>query len=245
MKGVILAGGTATRMYPLTKMINKHILPIAGKPMIYYAIEKLVSAGIQEILVVTGIQHVGDVIGQLGDGRQFNCNLTYKVQEKAGGIAEALSLAENFAAGDNLCVILGDNIFTMNLDVIHNFKDGATIFLKKVKDPQRFGVAEFTEKMSMYNNQVQVISIEEKPTNPKSDYAVTGIYLYDNTVFDRIRTLKYSDRGEMEVTDLNNSYLQENNLTAFIMPDDTWWSDAGTLESYEYVNVKMAQERNK
>ena len=176
----------------------------------------------------------------------LDLDLSYKVQTEAGGIAQAISLAEDFANGDDLFVILGDNIFSQNVSYIQTtFKNGATIFLKEVSDPQRFGVAEFTQKMSMNKNQVQVLSIEEKPKNPKSNYAVTGIYIYDNTVFDKIRTLKASARGELEVTDLNNLYLKENNLNAFIMNDEDFWSDAGTFESlYKATNLVYKTKGN-
>jgi glucose-1-phosphate thymidylyltransferase len=239
MRGIILCGGTGSRLYPLTKCINKHLLPVGNNPMIYYALEKMKEAGIKNVLIVTDIDQCGSIVEQCGDGKEWNLQLSYKVQTEAGGIAQAISLAEDFANGDSLFVILGDNIFSQDVsNISKTFKDGARIFLKEVEDPERFGVAEIVQKLSMNNNQVQVISIEEKPKNPKSNLAVTGIYLYDNTVFDKIRQLKTSDRGELEVTDLNNLYLKENNLTAFIMNKYDYWTDAGTFESlYKAINL--------
>lgn len=246
MRGLICAGGKGSRLYPLTKTINKHLLPVGNKPMVYYALEKMQEAGIKSVLIVTDIDQCGSIVEQCGDGKEWNLQLSYKVQTEAGGIAQAISLAEDFANGDDLFVILGDNIFSQNVSYIQTtFKNGATIFLKEVSDPQRFGVAEFVQKMSMNKNQVQVLSIEEKPKTPKSNYAVTGIYIYDNTVFDKIRTLKASARGELEVTDLNNLYLKENNLNAFIMDDKDFWSDAGTFESlYKATNLVYKSKRN-
>lgn len=246
MRGLICAGGKGSRLYPLTKTINKHLLPVGNKPMVYYALEKMQEAGIKSVLIVTDIDQCGSIVEQCGDGKEWNLQLSYKVQTEAGGIAQAISLAEDFANGDDLFVILGDNIFSQNVSYIQTtFKNGATIFLKEVSDPQRFGVAEFVQKMSMNKNQVQVLSIEEKPKNPKSNYAVTGIYIYDNTVFDKIRTLKASARGELEVTDLNNLYLKENNLNAFIMNDEDFWSDAGTFESlYKATNLVYKSKEN-
>jgi len=236
IKGVILAGGTGSRLMPLTKVTNKHLLPIGQKPMIYYPIEKLTAAGIEEILIVTGIEHMGDVVNLLGSGKNFGCRFTYKVQDEAGGIAQALGLAENFSLGDALVVILGDNIFHSSLkQYTDNFKEqkqGAKILLKKVDKPRRFGVAEIQGD--------KIISIEEKPQKPKSDYAVTGIYFYDSKVFDIIRTLKPSARGELEVTDINNTYIAKRQLHYEIM--DGWWSDAGTFESLSKVNELVRKE---
>ena len=237
MHGLLCCGGKGTRLFPLTKVINKHLVPVGNKPMVYYGLEKMAEAGIKEVLIVCGIEQCGTLIEQLGDGKDWGLNLTYKVQTEAGGIAQAISLAENFSNGDSLFVILGDNIFNMSTKYItQNFKDGAKIFLKEVKDPERFGVAEINKKFSLNNNQVQVLSIEEKPKNPRSNLAVTGIYIYDNTVFDKIRTLKASARGELEVTDLNNLYIKENLMTAEIMNDKDWWTDAGTFESLAIAN---------
>jgi glucose-1-phosphate thymidylyltransferase len=225
MKGVILAGGTGSRLYPLTKVTNKHLLPIGNKPMIYHPIEKLIEAGITEILIVTGIEHMGHVVGLLGSGKDFNCRFTYKVQDEAGGIAQALGLADNFAHGDRIAVILGDNIFEDSL--VHFIKDyalqgkGAKIILCQVPDPKRFGVAELEGE--------RIVSIEEKPVKPKSNWAVTGIYFYDSEVFNIIRTLKPSGRGELEITDVNNAYIRDNSLTYGLFKG--WWTDAGTFES--------------
>lgn len=246
MRGLICAGGKGSRLYPLTKTINKHLLPVGNKPMVYYALEKMQEAGIKSVLIVTDIDQCGSIVEQCGDGKEWNLQLSYKVQTEAGGIAQAISLAEDFANGDSLFVILGDNIFSQNVAHIQTtFNNGATIFLKEVHDPQRFGVAEITHKLSMPKNQVSVLSIEEKPKTPKSNYAVTGIYIYDNTVFDKIRQLKVSNRGELEVTDLNNLYLKENNLNAFIMNDEDFWSDAGTFESlYKATNLVYASKKD-
>lgn len=236
IKGIILAGGKATRLKPLTNVTNKHLLPVGRKPMIYYPIEKMKNAGIEEILIVTGVDHMGDVVGLLGSGKDFGCKFTYKVQDEAGGIAQALSLAENFAGGSPVAVILGDNIFEDSLmehkETFISRKQGAHILLKPVADPHRFGVAEISGD--------KVISIEEKPANPKSDLAVTGIYFYDGTVYDIIRTLKPSRRGELEITDVNNEYIRRGTLTWGRM--DGWWSDAGTFDSLAKVQ-KLVEER--
>ena len=227
IKGVILAGGNGTRLYPLTKVTNKHLLPVGRKPMIYHPIEKLTEAGIEEILIVTGVDHMGDIVNLLGSGKDFRCRFTYKVQDQAGGIAEALGLAENFVGGDRMVVILGDNIFGDKLmPFIKNYekqKKGAKILVKQVSDPQRFGVVEMKDG--------QVVAIEEKPKKPKSDYAVTGIYFYDSEVFQIAKVLKPSRRGELEITDVNNAYLKKGLLTYDILSG--WWSDAGTFESLE------------
>ncbi len=229
MKGVILAGGTGSRLMPLTKVTNKHLLPVGDKPMIYYPIERLVGAGIEELLIVTGVEHMGDVVGLLGSGRDFDCRFTYKVQDEAGGIAQALGLAENFAGGDRIAVILGDNIFEDALkadaEQFANQASGARILLKEVPDPQRFGVAEVTGG--------RVVGIEEKPASPKSAMAVTGVYFYDADVFEIVRTLEPSGRGELEITDVNNAYVARGDLTFGVL--DGWWSDAGTFESLARV----------
>ncbi|MFN1836119.1 sugar phosphate nucleotidyltransferase [Balneola sp. MJW-20] len=228
MKGIILAGGTGSRLYPLTKVTNKHLLPVGDKPMIYHPIEKLTEAGIEEILIVTGTDHMGDVVNLLGSGKDFGCRFTYKVQDEAGGIAQALGLAENFAGNEPFVVILGDNIFEASLQsAVKNYSGrGAQIMLKKVADPQRYGVAELEGQ--------KVLSIEEKPDKPKSDYAVTGIYFYDSEVFDCIRNLKPSGRGELEITDVNNYYIRNGLMKSSIMMG--WWTDAGTPESYRLAN---------
>jgi glucose-1-phosphate thymidylyltransferase len=238
MRGIILCGGTGSRLYPLTKCINKHLLPVGDKPMAQWNIEKLVDSGITEIMIVSGKEHCGSIISQFGDGSALNCKLTYKVQEKAGGIAEAIYLAKDWARNDNITVVLGDNISNIDLKPYipwGNF-EGAIVFLKKVHDPQRYGVAEFYKKMSMKDNQVRITSIVEKPKEPKSDYAVTGYYIFDKTVFNRISWLKYSDRGELEVTDLNMAYLNDDKLQGYLMDENDWWTDAGTHESLLKAN---------
>lgn len=233
MKGIILAGGTGSRLYPLTKVTNKHLLPVGNKPMIYHPIEKLTGAGIEEILIVTGTEHMGDVVNLLGSGKDFGCRFTYKVQDAAGGIAQALGLAENFAGGDSMMVILGDNIFSSDLrPVADNYPGtGAKIMLKKVDDPTRFGVAEIEGD--------RIIGIEEKPEVPKSSFCVTGIYIYDSHVFDLIRNLKPSQRGELEITDVNNFYIRSGSMTYDIL--DGWWTDAGTPDSYWLANELSIQ----
>lgn len=228
MKGVVLAGGTGSRLFPLTKVTNKHLLPVGQKPMIYHPIEKLTNAGLTEILIVTGTEHMGDVVSLLGSGKDFGCKFTYKVQDEAGGIAQALGLAENFASDSPVTVILGDNIFEDELSAaIEAYSGhGAQIMLKEVHDPNRYGVAEIKDDT--------VLSIEEKPKNPKSNWAVTGIYFYDKKVYDLIRTLKPSHRGELEITDVNNYYIQEKAMKSVKM--NGWWTDAGTHESLEVAN---------
>ncbi|NBC26205.1 MAG: NTP transferase domain-containing protein [Bacteroidetes bacterium] len=228
MKGIILAGGTGSRLFPLTKVTNKHLLPVGRKPMIYYPIEKLVDSGIEEILIVTGTEHMGDVVNLLGSGKDFGCRFTYKVQDEAGGIAQALGLAENFVGDDAMTVILGDNIFEASLDKsLENYAGtGGQILLQKVDDPERFGVAELDRD--------RIVGIEEKPDQPRSDYAVTGIYMYDSAVFDLIKTLEPSDRGELEITDVNNHYIKQGGMRYSIL--EGWWTDAGTPESYKIAN---------
>jgi glucose-1-phosphate thymidylyltransferase len=226
MKGVVLAGGLGTRLHPLTKVTNKHLLPIYNKPMIYYPIEKMVDAGIRDILIVTGGKNAGDFLRLLGNGRQFGLNhINYTYQEGEGGIAAALSLAEFFADQQPICVILGDNIVEHSIaPYVENFRkqeSGARILLKEVPDPQRFGVPEIQGN--------RIIRIDEKPAKPASEYAVTGIYMYDSGVFGIIKTLKPSQRGELEITDVNNSYISRGKMQYDIL--DGWWTDAGTFES--------------
>ncbi|MFA5034523.1 MAG: sugar phosphate nucleotidyltransferase [Candidatus Margulisiibacteriota bacterium] len=227
MKGVILAGGTGSRLYPLTKVTNKHLLPVGRRPMIYYPIKQLVEAGIEEILIVTGFEHMGDIVNLLGSGKDFGCRFTYKVQDEAGGIAQALGLAESFIGQDRMVVILGDNIFQDKLKpFVDNYakqRRGAKILIKEVGDPQRFGVAELRGG--------KIVSIEEKPKRPKSNYAVTGIYFYDQEVFTIIKRLKPSGRGELEISDVNRAYADRKNLTFEVLSG--WWSDAGTFDSLE------------
>src|ERR1700737_4800189 len=236
MRGVVLAGGTGSRLNPLTRVTNKHLLPVYDKPMLYDPIQTLGNAGIEEILVVTGGKNAGDFLRLLGNGRDFGLkHVNYTYQEGEGGIAEALGLAEHFAEGEPVCVVLGDNIIENNVrKAVENFKKqshGAKILLKEVQDAERFGVAEVRDN--------RVVSIEEKPRNPKSNYAVIGVYLYDGTVFQKIRRLKPSSRGELEITDVNNFYLEEGNLTYEIL--DGWWTDAGTFESLLRANNLVAE----
>jgi len=236
MRGVVLAGGSGSRLNPLTRVTNKHLLPVYNKPMVYYPIQTLVNAGIQEILLVTGGKNAGEFLRLLGNGRDFGLkHLNYTYQEGEGGIAEALALAEDFADGEAVCVVLGDNIIENNIRLaIESFreqKQGAKILLKEVQDAQRFGVAEIRGD--------RVIGIEEKPRDPKSNYAVVGIYLYDATVFQKIRRLKPSGRGELEITDVNNFYIEEGALTYEIL--DGWWTDAGTFESLLRANNLVAE----
>jgi glucose-1-phosphate thymidylyltransferase len=234
MKGIVLAGGTGSRLFPLTKVTNKHLLPVGRKPMIYYPVEKLVRAGIAQILVVTGVDHMGDVVNLLGSGKDFGCAFTYKVQDEAGGIAQALGLAADFARGESVCVVLGDNIFEHELgDDVRAFEAagaGARILLKEVPDPERYGVAELAGE--------RIVGIEEKPKRPKSRLAVTGVYMYDEEVFAIIRTLKPSARGELEITDVNNAYLARGTLRYGVMQG--WWTDAGTFDSLDHANRLVA-----
>ena len=236
MKGVVLAGGTGSRLSPLTRVTNKHLLPIYNKPMVYYPIQTLVNAGIEEILLVTGGNSAGDFLRLLGNGSDFGLkHLNYTYQDGNGGIAEALGLAEYFAAGQKICVVLGDNIIENNIcRAVENFRkegDGAKILLKVVEDAQRFGVAEVRDN--------RVVNIEEKPKIPKSNYAVTGIYLFDATVFQKIKRLSPSGRGELEITDVNNFYIEEGKLSYEML--DGWWTDAGTFESLLRANNLVAQ----
>jgi glucose-1-phosphate thymidylyltransferase len=232
LKGVVLAGGTGSRLYPLTKVTNKHLLPVGRKPMIYYPLEKLIEAGIDEVLVVTGTEHMGAVVNLLGSGKDFHCRFTYKVQDEAGGIAQALGLAEGFAGGARLCVVLGDNVFEDDISqAVRAFAEAqagwAHIFLKWVEDPARFGVAEVAGG--------RVVGIEEKPAQPKSHYAVTGLYMYGPEVFGCIRTLKPSSRGELEISEVNQHYAEAGRLGFTVL--EGWWTDAGTFES-----LKRAQD---
>ncbi len=231
IKGVILAGGTGSRLYPLTKVTNKHLLPVGRQPMIYHPIKKLTGAGVEEILIVTGVEHMGDIVTLLGSGQEFGCRFTYKVQDQAGGIAQALGLAENFVGTDKMCVILGDNVFADDLTpFVKNFsaqKTGAKILIKEVADPQRFGVVEMKDG--------KVLSIVEKPKKPKSNFAVVGVYFYGPEVFSVVKQLKPSGRGELEITDVNQSFLAKGELTYDILSG--WWSDAGTFESLERASL--------
>jgi glucose-1-phosphate thymidylyltransferase len=226
MKGIVLAGGTGSRLFPLTKITNKHLLPIYDKPMIYYPIQTLVDAGISDIMVVTGGKNSGDFLRLLANGKQFGLkHIAYTYQEGEGGIAEALGLCEHFADNQPICVVLGDNIVEKSIrtaaDAFRRQERGARILLKEVPDAERFGVAEFDGDY--------IVGIEEKPAHPKSNYAVTGIYMYDATVFDKIKTCKPSHRNELEITDVNNAYIREGTMTFSFL--DGWWTDAGTFDS--------------
>jgi glucose-1-phosphate thymidylyltransferase len=240
MKGVVLAGGTGSRLFPLTKVTNKHLMPIYDKPMIYYPIQTLADAGIDEILVVTGGRNSGDFLRLLGNGKDFGLkHLNYAYQEGEGGIADALNLAEHFSDGDKICVILGDNIIEKDIrkaaDAFRSQERGAKILLKEVADASRFGVAEMRGD--------KIVGIEEKPVRPKSNYAVTGIYMYDGTVFDKINKLVPSDRNELEITDVNNFYIHEGTMTFDYL--EGWWTDAGTFESLLRAGNLVAQSQAK
>ena len=228
MKGVILAGGNGTRLMPLTRSVNKHLLPIGGKPMLQHCVEKMTEVGIKDIMVITGGEHLGGIAEFLGSGCRFGCKFVFRVQEEAGGIAQALGLAEGFVER-HVCVLLGDNIFEDDLQLaVETYRRSysAMVVLKEVMDAERFGVAELKDGV--------IVGIEEKPKNPKSNLAVTGIYFYEKGVFDIIRTLKPSNRGELEITDVNNWYIQQRMMSYVIM--NGWWTDAGTHESYRLAN---------
>ncbi len=226
MKGIILAGGLGSRLFPCTKVTNKHLLPVFNKPMIYYPILTMVNAGLKDIMIVTGGNYAEDFKKILGDGREFGLkDISYAYQEGEGGIADALRLSENFAEGEKVFVVLGDNILdddiSEDINAFEKQEKGAKIFLKEVPDPERFGVAEIKDG--------KVVDIEEKPKNPKSNFAVCGLYLYDNSVFEIIKTLKPSGRGELEITDVNNVFIERGDMTYSVL--DGWWTDAGTFES--------------
>jgi len=239
MKGIILAGGTGSRLFPLTKVTNKHLLPVGKKPMILYPIEKLVQAGVSEIMIVTGVEHMGDVVTLLGSGKDFDCQFTYRVQDEAGGIAQALALAESFCNKCKSVVLLGDNIFSDSLlpyvKAFSRQEKGAKIFLKEVSDPWRFGVPEIVGD--------RIVRVDEKPKNPKSSYAVTGVYFYDSEVFDVIRRLRPSGRGELEITDVNNAYIEGGLMTYEILQGG--WTDAGTFDSLWAANQMMYEGTNR
>lgn len=230
LRGVVLAGGTGSRLFPLTKVTNKHLLPVGHEPMIFHPVKKLIEAGIREILIVTGTEHMGAVVGLLGSGKDFGCELTYRVQDEAGGIAQALGLAQRFGRGGRLVVVLGDNIFESSLApfaaAFRKQQRGAKILVKEVPDPGRYGVA-VTEGG-------KVVRIIEKPKDPPSSMAVTGVYFYDENVFEVIKDLRPSSRGELEITDVNNAYIARGELTFDALPG--WWTDAGTFESLKLAN---------
>ncbi len=235
MKGVILAGGTGSRMYPLTKVTNKHLLPVYDKPMICYPLQTLIDAGIAEIMIVSGRGHAGHFLELLGSGAEYGVHITYEIQEEAGGIAQALGLAKRWAGDESIVVILGDNIFQDSIrDDVSAFTGGARIFLKPVSDPNRFGVAEIQDGL--------VITIEEKPQEPRSDLAVTGMYMYDSRVFEIVRTLKPSGRGELEITDVNNEYIRLGEMKYSLL--EGHWSDAGTFDSLIRASL-LAQKLKK
>jgi glucose-1-phosphate thymidylyltransferase len=225
MKGIILAGGMGSRLYPLTKITNKHLLPVYNKPMIYYPIMTLIEAGIKEIMIISGKGHAGHFLELLGSGKEFGAKFSYGIQEKPGGIAQALGLCKDFVNEDKVVVVLGDNILEDNIkEAVKDFKKqktGAKIFLKEVKNPQSYGVAEINNR--------KIISIEEKPKNPKTNFAVIGVYMYDNKVWDIITRLKPSGRGELEITDVNNFYVEQGTMTFEILKK--WWGDGG--ESFD------------
>jgi glucose-1-phosphate thymidylyltransferase len=235
MKGIVLAGGLGSRLHPLTRVTNKHLLPVYDRPMIFYPIQTLVDAGIEEILIVTGGQNAGDFLRLLSNGKDFGLkHLNYTYQEGEGGIADALRLAEHFTDGDSICVVLGDNVIEGNIrtaaETFRAQEKGAHLLLKAVHDPHRFGCPEIADG--------KILRIEEKPAKPKSEYAVTGHYFFDEGVFEKIARLKPSARGELEVTDINNMYLEEGTLTYSIL--EGWWTDAGTFDSLRHATELVA-----
>jgi glucose-1-phosphate thymidylyltransferase len=236
IRGIVLAGGKGTRLGELTKITNKHLLPVGPLPMIYYPLKKIVGAGIRDVMLVSGTEHMGDFVELLGSGRGHNCSLTYRVQDEAGGIAQALGLAETYCAGNRSLVILGDNIFHASVRAILKEADAhpdwAWVGLKQVPDPGRYGVAQLQGK--------RVVSIEEKPKKPKSELAVIGVYIYPADVFEVIRTLKPSARGELEITDVNSYYLGQGRLGYTIL--EGYWTDAGTLDSLAYANQLVREQ---
>jgi glucose-1-phosphate thymidylyltransferase len=238
IRGIVLAGGTGSRLMPLTKVTNKHLLPVGSKPMILHPLSKLIEAGVVDIMVITGPEHMGAIVNLLGSGRDYGGHITYRVQDEAGGIAQALGLCVDFVGRDQCCVILGDNIFTASLTpFMGRFSaqhDGAMILVKRVPDPERYGVAEFS------GDGKKVVDIKEKPTKPKTNFAVTGVYFYDSKVFEVIRTLKPSKRGELEITDVNNDYIRRNEMSWDELPGE--WTDAGTFASLQRANEIMARE---
>lgn len=234
MKGIILAGGSGTRLRPLTSITSKQLLPIYNKPMIFFPLQTLLNAGIRDVLIIVAPSNAGDFLKLLGSGKEFGCNFSYEIQDKPEGLAQAFLIGENFLGGDAATLVLGDNIFEDNFsEAITTFKSGGRVFAKEVPDPERFGVVTFDENK-------RAISIEEKPEHPKSNYAVTGLYIYDNTVVEKVKTLQPSSRGELEITDLNNVYLREGTLdVAFVAGK---WFDTGTFESL-YEATQFVRER--
>lgn len=236
MKGIILAGGSGTRLRPLTKVTSKQLLPIYDKPMIFYPLETLLKAGIKDILIIVAPDHAGDFLKLLGSGQEFGCKFTYEIQDKPDGLAQAFIIGQNFIGSDSVTLILGDNLFEDDFsEAIRSFKSGGRIFAKEVTDPERFGVVEF-------DDQRRALSIVEKPSEPKSNYAVTGLYIYDSTVVEKVKNLQPSARGELEITDLNNVYLKEGSLdVAFV---EGKWLDTGTFESL-FEAIVFARERSR
>jgi len=238
MKGIILAGGHGTRLLPMTKVTNKHLLPVYDRPMIYYPIQRMIEAGINDIMIVSGPGHAGHFLNLLGSGKDFNAHFSFEVQDEAGGIAQALGLCENFVDGDKCVVILGDNVFQDRIiGAVENFRKqerGARVFLKEVEDPERFGVAEISGD--------KIVGIEEKPKEPKSNLAVTGLYMYDNQIWNIIKTLKPSVRGELEITDVNNFYVEQGTMEFETLTG--WWTDAGTVRSLYRASKLVAESRN-
>ena len=240
MKGVILAGGEGSRLFPLTKVTNKHLLPVGNLPMIFHSIRKLTSAGIKNIQIITGVDHMGDMINLLGSGKELSCNLSYRVQDSSLGIAHALSLCEDFCSGSKFCVILGDNIFEDSLyEFVKDFKNSlnsCALFLTKVSDPHRFGIADISD------DKLKILRIIEKPKEYISNLCVTGVYMYDDSVFSKISKLKISNRGEYEISDVNQEYINENNYQFNVL--NGWWTDAGTFESYRKSNNLLWSSEN-
>lgn len=234
MKGIILAGGSGTRLRPLTRVTSKQLLPVYSKPMIFYPLETLLQAGIKDILIIVAPDHAGDFLKLLGSGKEFGCKFTYEIQDKPEGLAQAFLIGENFIGKDQVTLILGDNLFEDDFsDAISSFKEGGRVFAKKVTDPERFGVVEF-------DHNHKALSIEEKPEQPKSDYAVTGLYIYDNSVVHKAKNLAPSPRGELEITDVNNLFLQEGKLdVAFV---EGKWFDTGTFESL-HAAIEFARDK--
>lgn len=234
MKGIILAGGKGTRLRPLTTVTSKQLLPIYNKPMIYYPLQTLIDAGIKDILIIVAPDHAGDFLKLLGSGKEFGCDFTYEVQEEARGLADAFIIGEKFIGTDDVAMILGDNLFDDDFsEAIRSFKSGGRVFAKKVPDPERFGVVEF-------DSDHKAVSIVEKPNQPKSEYAVTGLYIYDNSVIKKAKSLKPSARGEIEITDINNLYLHEGTLDVALV--NGRWLDTGTFEAM-YQAIKFVRER--
>ncbi len=239
IRGVILAGGKGTRLAPLTEITNKHLLPVGREPMIWHPVRQLAGAGIKEVLVVTSTEHMGDIVNSLGSGRRFDCQFTYRVQEEAGGIAHALALAEQFARGGPTVILLADNVFEYSIkpyvDAFREQEHGARVLLKEVGDPERFGVAAMDEE--------HIVAIEEKPSRPKSNYAVVGCYMYDPGVFDVIRSIRPSERGELEITAVNNAYVEAGTLKYSVVRGR--WTDAGTFESLMDANQILLANGNR